>query len=865
MFTTLPAPAAGVAAAPGASDLQRALESELQRTAPMTSAAFIRELDELHRNQGTTLQTEPVLGGKKLDLLKIYRLVMQAGGYEAVTRDRGGWRRIGIPFDLPPTCTNSAFIFKQVYQKNLLVYELLHTGQPITSATILPLLGRQDGSAGNTPRNKRSRADASTPIYPSPQLQFQLQQQQRMQQHLLLQQQQQQQQQMLQQRQLAQMNQQRDASSLKTNPDDGNDARYLQGGWHNRLTLALRSQLPNEIDWAFNKLIKITYDFNFQIGILPGLAEVLIEHMQPLFGSLILNTSPLDFETTLMHEPDMDNGALGWEVSANSDQRTQLEQHEPLQHRGKKRSIPHMLNLKSLCDVPFFANTESAILLERVHQALHIFRNLSFMADNAAHMSKDSALVTLLAKAVALPATTNFVEIKQYALDIYENLAAHLVLRGPSDFYLACLKKMIFESDRSRVIGSLRSLIRLASNETNERVILAIDTSTIQRLIQLLLVPDEEILVGVMEFLYLFTSTSPDSGLRITQCVRFNVIRLLLKFVKWHNHGADHALIANRPPGPPPTLAPPPAPQRPPSYLASHAVDHFQAAIWLQGILEADAKYAISSSALLGEYERYCKAAGLKAITPRELTKLIQSVYGSKASFLPTMIQGVRPRADSEASLLPCFANLAPSAADTAAAADVEMHDTEEEVDAGQVTPSSTAAAASSAAAAAQTPMVCAWMRGTCNAATTSTGVVAHVLRDHDTSALVCEWKQCTRYTVDRPAPSVQHLARHLWTHVSAATAGATAGVGATTPAAEAEAKGAATSAAAAAVPPHIYPDPAEDLRGIPLCALLILRNIARHPDNAVFFGPFEADLTALVVEPRYSKVVGSILSDLKS
>jgi hypothetical protein len=121
-------------------------------------------------------------------------------------------------------------------------------------------------------------------------------------------------------------------------------------------------------------------------------------------------------------------------------------------------------------------------------------------------------------------------EVQHYCLDIFENISSLLVLRGPSDFYLACLKKMIFESDRARILGALRSLIRL-TNEKNEKIILQIDTPVLQRLLQLLLVPDEEIVLQVMvsfyfmqEFFYLFTNISPDAGARITGCVRFNVI-----------------------------------------------------------------------------------------------------------------------------------------------------------------------------------------------------------------------------------------------------------------------------------------------------------------------------------------------------
>jgi hypothetical protein len=59
---------------------------------------------------------------------------------------------------------------------------------------------------------------------------------------------------------------------------------------------------------------------------------------------------------------------------------------------------------------------------------------------------------------------------------------------------------MIFDSDRSRILVALRSLICL-TNEKNEKIILLIDTPVLQRLLQLLLVPDEDIVVQVMVFI----------------------------------------------------------------------------------------------------------------------------------------------------------------------------------------------------------------------------------------------------------------------------------------------------------------------------------------------------------------------------
>ena len=58
--------------------------------------------------------------------------------------------------------------------------------------------------------------------------------------------------------------------------------------------------------------------------------------------------------------------------------------------------------------------------------------------------------------------------------------------------------------------------------------------------------------------------------------------------------------------------------------------------------------------------------------------------------------------------------------------------------------------------------------------------------------------------------------------------------------------------------------DESEDLKGIPLTTCLILRNLARPTMNHVLFGPFEQELTELLSHPRLSKLIASILGELK-
>ncbi len=73
----------------------------------------------------------------------------------------------------------------------------------------------------------------------------------------------------------------------------------MQGGWQNRLALGLKSSLPNEVDWAFNKLVKLSFQHYFFIGFIPGLFDALIEHLDGFFQGLKVSTNPAAFETVL--------------------------------------------------------------------------------------------------------------------------------------------------------------------------------------------------------------------------------------------------------------------------------------------------------------------------------------------------------------------------------------------------------------------------------------------------------------------------------------------------------------------------------------------------------------------------------------
>ena len=75
-----------------------------------------------------------MVGHRKISLFKLYKNVVALGGYDWVTEEKGThapiprgpgtnapgqWRKMTIPYNLPPSCTNGGFQLKTHYYKYL--------------------------------------------------------------------------------------------------------------------------------------------------------------------------------------------------------------------------------------------------------------------------------------------------------------------------------------------------------------------------------------------------------------------------------------------------------------------------------------------------------------------------------------------------------------------------------------------------------------------------------------------------------------------------------------------------------------------------------------------------------------------------
>ncbi|KAH9864175.1 hypothetical protein J1614_010109 [Plenodomus biglobosus] len=104
----------------------RPREQSIERTQEYED--FLDTLAAYHEKRGTLFEREPRVAGRRIDLLRLYKRVIEEGGYDKVSDIKGNklaWRRIAAEF-LPqgPSLTTQAFLIKTTYYKNLAAYEI---------------------------------------------------------------------------------------------------------------------------------------------------------------------------------------------------------------------------------------------------------------------------------------------------------------------------------------------------------------------------------------------------------------------------------------------------------------------------------------------------------------------------------------------------------------------------------------------------------------------------------------------------------------------------------------------------------------------------------------------------------------------
>ncbi|KAL0476349.1 ARID2 [Acrasis kona] len=83
---------------------------------------FYSNLNKFMKERGTPIGKLPHLGGRTLDLYKLYKKVTELGGTEQVT-DKKLWKDVTNAYKVPKTCTSASYSLRNHYKRYLFAYE----------------------------------------------------------------------------------------------------------------------------------------------------------------------------------------------------------------------------------------------------------------------------------------------------------------------------------------------------------------------------------------------------------------------------------------------------------------------------------------------------------------------------------------------------------------------------------------------------------------------------------------------------------------------------------------------------------------------------------------------------------------------
>jgi chromatin structure-remodeling complex subunit RSC9 len=700
----------------------RPREPSIERTPEYDE--FIEKLVAYHEKRGTHFDREPKVGNRHIDLLKLYKRVVDEGGYDKVSDTKThklAWRRLAGEF-LPGSnnLTTQAFIVKSAYYKNLAAYEITHVhkrepppkeiledvsakGGDLLSRTVenyfrlvsreADRLGNGEGSGDSDSENeasktpKENKMDTDEPgstgrvtrtlrHAPPQRVLFQPD--------------------VSAPRQTRQstgaMNspqpgssssalgtsdaamtianyQPRTAvpSSMKpvvtpaTNPDYFRNLRnryilskhsrsqpykgmmlpgtgYPGPNIYIRALHSLQSGVPEEEAYALHHMVKISHERGdkYRFDQFPGLAEALMNkviQVASLFYDVSWDVSYVD--EVIEQGGNVLNGLTGTQDLVR---RIQSLQQLDIQDELLPHDVSQTLGL--------------------VNEAGLILRNMVMLHENAAYLSTIPIIRDVIVIILNLPRRAVVVELQHYALEIAEQLTRFWTFDSQDPVYRSLLAQTDTE-DRGRIIASLKALGRTAMHIEAPVKLEDVPVRILHSICDWLLVEDEELRSACLDFLYLYTR-SLDNVKVLVQEVNIEALvneiaRLLLHNSVTIDDRRNHAK----------TSKPPQFSDTPPK-LSSFIIDQLvtldepeRSSQWLRTCFEEDSSGEITQIALWSAYNAAFQDVmttgqqQYKSLMPAKdfITNVSATFPGAAAHVVqgPTTsrytIKGIRPRA----------------------------------------------------------------------------------------------------------------------------------------------------------------------------------------------------------------------------
>ncbi|KAI6781886.1 uncharacterized protein J7T54_005096 [Emericellopsis cladophorae] len=662
---------------------------------------FMRRLRDFHIERGTALDSEPKVGSTHLDLFKVFNHVVAQGGYDKISEEKLAWRRIAHELGIHShNEASTAFALKEKFYKNLAAFEIrtVHNQEPppkdiledvtakgagLLTRTRENFKGIRQSAVGASGPDSAASGDDGTPTRerpvidaggsarasrglreaPAQRVIFQpdtgpsrtraaaAQQvpnhtnSPNMSQHTpgIVGQHGQRgpslfhrpatvenmasQVEVYQPRHIKALSlrpvhtpssapdnflktkrQQRQASQTNQGlmlPGTGFDGPNI----YTRCLNALRSRVPAEQAFALNHLVKISFERGdkFRFDSFPGLAEGLVEkalHVGNLFYHIDWTVS---WDST---EPTSDVGLL----DGNSGTSDIIERIRDL----IEKELPDVMQTERYSD---------ELLL--VTEAVLTLRNMLTLSENAHYMADFYPLKDLIIIIMHLPAKDSLIELKHMALDMAEQITPFLDVGSDDPLYRTLLWQLTSD-DRGTILTALRALGRISVNLEATNKLGDVPSQTLERIVSWLLLNDDELTDACLDFLYQYTAVVPNVDKFIRSLSPHVLVDHLTRLLA---HGAQKTTTEK-------VLAPErKIPSR--DEIASIPEDLTQELLkidepervhaWVRSFFEEDSQSSITQlsawQAYQGAFVAPLKAIGQSLISPADFIRNSTSVY----------------------------------------------------------------------------------------------------------------------------------------------------------------------------------------------------------------------------------------------
>ncbi|KAK9453765.1 hypothetical protein V1511DRAFT_504436 [Dipodascopsis uninucleata] len=390
----------------------------------------------------------------------------------------------------------------------------------------------------------------------------------------------------------------------------------------NRVALAIRSNIPSEMDWALQSLVRMSFEA----------PESLIFDMNPALAPALL------------------------EKLDSAGQFENLDTYIVSTKDGQKQTIEDDMGLV-LNNEEDNADSVSTRLDKTLEAAL-ILRNSTINPENARHLAYILKTKSALVKVLSLPDRPSLVELRQYALDITESVAIFIHPHSSEDPLFRVLVGFLASDDRGVLTSALRAIARLVIN-VEGNLTQAIDSRMIMRICSLLLLDDEELLSVVLDFLYQYTAFPENIELMVDIVQWREPVQQLVRLLLFQANGRivssqddsvpEHSIVDKAPPPGPPDL---------PHDLVRDLLlfpEPERATQWMRCSFEDDPDGDVTQIALWKAYEsrfdEYIKL-GKKLLPAADFIKNVTNAFRRAAAMVVTLpqgqqkfiIKGIRPR-----------------------------------------------------------------------------------------------------------------------------------------------------------------------------------------------------------------------------